>query len=243
MIERTHEIETMDGRMEGFAAHPDGDGPFPAVILYMDAPGIREELRDFSRRIATQGYYVLLPDMYYRLGRPRFDLAAGDEERKRMFAAMGSLSNELVVRDTRGMLSFLADQPQVASGPKGCIGYCMSGQYVVSAAGSFPQDFGAAASLYGVGIVTDEFDSPHLLADRVGAELYFGFAETDPWVPDNVIPELIASLDKHDVRYRIDTWPGTEHGFCFPERTGIYKEEAAERVWERVFDLYARRLR
>ena len=91
--------------------------------------------------------------------------------------------------------------------------------------------------------MTDELDSPHLLADRVGAELYFGFAETDPWVPDNVIPELIASLDKHDVRYRIDTWPGTEHGFCFPERIGIYKKEAAERVWERVFDLYGRRLR
>ncbi len=241
MIERTHEIETMDGRMEGFAVHPDGQGPFPAVILYMDAPGIREELRDFSRRIATEGYFVLLPDMYYRLGRLRFDLAAGDEERKRMFSAMESLSNELVVRDTRGMLSFLDEQPQVAAGPKGCIGYCMSGQYVVSAAGSFPEDFAAAASLYGVGIVTDEDDSPHLLADRIQAELYLGFAETDPWVPDTVPLEMIAALDKHEVRYRIDTWPGTEHGFCFPERD-VYVKDAAERVWERVFELYARRL-
>ena len=227
--------------MEGFVVHPEGEGPFPAVILYMDAPGIREELRDFSRRIATQGYYVLLPDMYYRLGRLRFDLAGGDEERKRMFVAMESLSNELVMRDTRGMLSFLEDQPQAAPGPKGCIGYCMSGQYVVSAAGSFPEDFGAAASLYGVGIVTDAQDSPHLLADRTRAELYLGFAETDPWVPDNVVPDLLAALDKHEVPYRIDTWPGTEHGFCFPERDA-YVKDAAERVWERVFDLYARRL-
>ena len=144
MIEETPSIETPDGQMEPFTVMPDGDGPFPAVILYMDAPGIRDELREFCRRIAAEGYYALLPDMYYRIG---FRMTRFDEQgMKEMFDAMRSLNNELVMRDTGAMLSFLASRAGVASGPKGCIGYCMSGQYVVSAAGTYPDDFGAAAS-------------------------------------------------------------------------------------------------
>ena len=239
MIEKTIDIETPDGLMESFAVHPDGAGPFPAVILYMDAPGIRNELRDFCRRIAGEGYYALLPDMYYRVGfrMTRFD----DEGMKEMFGAMRSLNNELVMRDTGAMLSFLAAESAVASGPKGCIGYCMSGQYVVSAAGSYPADIAAAASLYGVGIVTDRSDSPHLLAEKMKGELYLGFAETDEYVEDNVIPDLRTQLDEHGVDYRLDVWPGTQHGFCFPQRDA-YHEESAEQVWGLVFDLFKRKL-
>lgn len=239
MIEKTIDIETRDGQMESFAVHPDGAGPYPAVILYMDAPGIRNELRDFCRRIAGEGYYALLPDMYYRIG---FRMTRFDEDgMKEMFGAMRSLSNELVMRDTSAMLSFLASESAVASGPKGCIGYCMSGQYVVSAAGSYPDDLLAAASLYGVGIVTNRSDSPHLLADRMKGELYLGFAEIDEYVEDNVIPDLRTKLDEHSVDYRIDVWPGTHHGFCFPQRDA-YHEESAEQVWELVFDLFKRKL-
>jgi len=249
MIESTHQIETPDGTMTCFSVHPAEGGPHPAVILYMDAPGIREELRDFCRRIASQGYYALLPDMYYRPGTPEFDYgelmdpSTGAATMKKMFAAMESLTNELVMRDTRAMLDFLETQPAVKPGPKGCIGYCMSGQYVVSAAGTFPEDFAAAASLYGVAIVTDQPDSPHLLADRIRGELYLGFAETDEYVPDNVVPELVAALDANGVTHLTETFPNTHHGFCFPQRGAAYAKDAAERVWERVFDLYARRLR
>ncbi|MYH67267.1 MAG: dienelactone hydrolase family protein, partial [Dehalococcoidia bacterium] len=129
----------------------------------------------------------------------------------------------------------------VTAGPAGAIGYCMSGRNVVAAAGTFPERFGAFASLYGVGIVTDEDDSPHLLADRIKAELYLGFAEHDPFVPENVIPELSEALEASGVPHAIETHPGTEHGFCFPERPG-YVEDAAESVWRTVFDLYDRRL-
>ncbi len=246
MTEQTVSIATTDGDMESYIFRPDESGVYPAVILYMDAPGIREELFDFCRRIAKQGYCVLLPDMYYRLGQLRFDYNELANEtsdaRKRMFGAMYSLSNKLIVDDTRAMLEFLAADTLVKDGPKGCIGYCMSGQYVVSAVGSFPKDFGAGASLYGVGIVTDESDSPHRLAKDINAELYLGFAETDSYVPDNVIPDLKAELDEHSVTYKLDVWPGTEHGFCFPARP-LYKEDAAEQVWTIVFDLFERRLK
>jgi carboxymethylenebutenolidase len=106
----------------------------------MDAPGIREELRDFCRRIAGEGYYALLPDMYYRPGTTEFeyeelmDPETGAATMRKMFDAMGSLTNELVMRDTRAMLDFLATESAVKPGFKGCIGDCMIGQYVVSAA-------------------------------------------------------------------------------------------------------------
>jgi len=248
MIEATHRIETPDGTMESFSVHPEGGGAHPAIILYMDAPGIREELRNFCRRIAAEGYYVLLPDMYYRPGTPEFeyaqlmDPATGAATMKKMFAAMRTLTNELVMRDTRAMLDFLATQSAVKDGAKGCIGYCMSGQFVVSAAGTFPDDFAAAASLYGVSIVTDRPDSPHLLANRIRAELYLGFAEIDEYVPDNVVPELVAALDANSVTHHTEVFPDTHHGFCFPERGTAYAEAAAERVWKDVFALFARRL-
>jgi carboxymethylenebutenolidase len=236
------DITTADGSMETFVAHPDAAGSYPAVILYMDAPGIREELRDFARRIADQGYLCLLPDMYYRQGRMRFDLSKGEEEMKRMFSTMSTLTIEMVMRDTRAMLDCLADL-ETATLPAGVLGYCMSGRYVVAAAGNFPEQIAAVASLYGVGIVTDQADSPHLLADRIQAELYLGFAETDSYVEDSVVPDLQAALTEQGVTHTIETHPGTEHGFCFPGRGPMYVEAAAEKVWQIVFDLYARRLK
>ena len=245
MNEETVTIPTNDGSMTAYVFHNTDAGPQPAVILYMDAPGIREELFDFCRRIANEGYFVLLPDMYYRLGEIRFDYKKLVDEtlpfRKQMFDAMGSLNNKMVMDDTRGMLDFLADQPNANTDAMGCIGYCMSGQYVVSAAGTYPEHFAASASLYGVGIVTENDDSPHLLAEHMKGELYLGFADTDPYIPDNVVPTLKSALDEHNVTYTLDVWPETEHGFCFPNRP-VYREDAAEKVWTHVFDMYARKL-
>ena len=241
MTEFEVNVPTEDGQMECFVAHPDGTGPFPPVILYMDVPGIREELRNFARRIAGHGLMCVLPDLYYRDGRVRFDLSKGEEELKRMFAAGSKLSVDMIMRDTAGMLDWLADNAR-ATPQTGCIGYCMSGQFVVAAAGSFPDRIAAAASLYGVRIVTDMPDSPHLLADRIQGEVYLGFAAHDPFVEDNVIPDLSAALDAAGVEYTLETHADTEHGFCFPERPA-YAESAAEAVWQTVFDLYDRTLK
>lgn len=235
------EVTTPDGQMECFAAHPEGEGPFPAVILYMDVVGIREELRDMTRQIAAQGYLCLLPDQYYRDGKVRFDLSKGAEEMQRMFAMGGSLTVDRVMRDTRGMLEYLESNPVVA-GPTGCVGHCMGGQFVVAAAGTFPDQIGAGASLYGPRIVTDQPESPHLLADRIKGELYLGYAEHDPYVKDNEIPDLEAALDAHGVTYTLETHPGTEHGFCFPERPA-YAQAAAEKVWDTIFAMFQRTLK
>ena len=233
-------VATPDGHMDCFVCHP-GTGANPAVLVYMDAPGIREELRDMCRHIAAQGYAVILPDLYYRDGTVRFDLTKGNEEFKRMFAQVARLSVEMIMRDTQGLLDYCAASEFVA-GPTGCVGYCMSGQFVVAAAGTYPDQIAAAASLYGTRIVTDQADSPHLLANRIKGELYLGFAEHDHYVEDFVVPELSAALDAAGVTYVLETHPGTEHGFCFPQRPA-YNEAAAEKVWGRLFDLYGRTLK
>jgi carboxymethylenebutenolidase len=243
MIEKDVVVTTKHGAMPAFIAHPDGPGRFPPVIIYMDAPGIREELRNFARRIAKQGYFCLLPDMYYRNGLLRFDIPRRDDAMSTVIrAAMNTLTNALVADDTGGMLQFFDAHEKAAPGPVGCVGYCMSGRYVMTVAGRFPQRIAAAASLYGIGLVTDQKDSPHLLARDIKAEMYFGFAEVDPAVPSGVIPELTKALDKAGVRYSCETKMGTHHGYCFAERKD-YDAVAAEDTWTRLFDLWGRNLR
>lgn len=233
-------VPTADGTMNCYIAHPEGNGPYPAVILYMDVPGIRPELHRFAERIAAEGYACVLPDLYYREGKVSFDLSKGQAELQRMFSIGAKLTNAMIVSDTRGILAWLESRP-FATGHTGVIGYCMSGQFVVSVAGTFPDRIRAAASLYGVRIVTRQEDSPHLLAENIKAELYLGFAAHDPYVEDFVIPELRAALETHHVRHMIEIHADTEHGFCFPERPA-YNREAAERVWSTVFGLYRRNL-
>ena len=243
MIENVRDVGTRDGAMEIFTAHPEGPGPFPVVVLYMDAPGVREELYDFTRRIGAEGYFAVLPDLYYRRGRVRLDLrSATDPQRKEMFEHMRSLSNAGVAADTASLLAHLEDESAAASGPKGCIGYCMSGQFVMTVAGTFPEHFRACISCYGVGIVTDREDSPHNLAANVQGEIFFAFAENDEYVPDASIEVLRHTLSDAGISHDVEIYPATEHGFCFPERKWCYVKHAAEDVWQRSFAIWKRQL-
>ena len=234
------DVQTADGAMDCFIAHPQGDGPFAPVILYMDVPGIREELRDFARRLAADGFMCVLPDLYYREGKVRFDLSKGAEELQKMFAVGSKMSNAMVMRDTQGILDYLSASP-LAQELTGTVGYCMSGQFVLSAAGTFPSRIRATASLYGTRMVTKSEDSPHKLIPNIQGEIYLGFAEHDPYVEDFVVAALVESLDEHHISYSLETHPGTEHGFCFPQRPG-YVESAAESVWQTMLNMYARTL-
>jgi carboxymethylenebutenolidase len=243
LIEKEVTVTTRYGKMPAFVACPDAPGAFPAIIFYMDAPGYREELCNMARRIAKHGYFCILPDMYYRMGKLRFDLPRRNDAMTAVIrAAMNHLSNADVVDDTAGMIAFLDAQDKVKPGPVGCVGHCMSGRYITTVAACFPTRIAAAASLYGVGIVSDAADSPHLLLDRIKAELYYGFAETDSTVPEHVIPDLRAALDRAGTKYEIEIHPGTQHGFCFAERQA-YAPVAAEEAWSKVFSLWERKLK
>ena len=246
MIEETLDIQTRDGLMETFICRPERNGPFPPVFILMDAPGIRDELRDMTRRLASVGYYVLLPNLYYRAGRDTmFDrtvLDDGSEERARMRAIRTKMTIPPVMEDVGTMIDFVDAQAEAKTGPIGAHGYCMSGPYALAAAARYPDRIAAAASFYGTWLVSDAEESPHLNLYKIAGEAYIACAEHDDLAPLPMVEELRGLFEKAGTRGELEIHAGVHHGFAFPERW-CYDKPAAERHWERLFALYERNLR
>jgi carboxymethylenebutenolidase len=240
MIERQIQIDTLDGRMNTFVCHPERGGPHPVIIFFMDAPGIREELRDMVRRLSSAGYYVLLPNLYYRSGVEELGPYIGEAHtatRQQLMQLMGTLNIPMVMEDTDALLAFARRDGAASMGAMGCVGYCMSGRYAINAAVRHRDQIRAAASIYGTALVTDQPDSPHLAIHRTDSRLYFGCAETDQYAPREMIDKLRFELDTHGGNAEVEIYPGTHHGFAFPQRPA-YDKRAAERHWERLFALF-----
>jgi carboxymethylenebutenolidase len=246
VIEQTVDIATKHGATTTFIVHPEREGAHPVVLFFMDAPAIREELRDMARRIAAAGYYVMLPNLYYRSGvmeladLPKVEEAAA---RKRMFELMGSLSIPLVMSDGDALLDYADRDPAASNGKIATLGYCMSGQYAINFAARYPDRVAAAASIYGVQLVTDQADSPHLAAQKAKAEMYFACAEHDPYAPLEMVQALDQTVKSKNLNAEVELYAGVHHGFAFPQRGAVYDKAAAERHWERLFALWRRRLR
>jgi carboxymethylenebutenolidase len=240
VIERQIEIQTEDGQMNTFICHPERLGPHPAVLFLMDAPGIREELRDMARRLGTVGYYVMLPNLYYRSGVEELGPFVGEAHvatRQKLMQLMGTINIPMVMQDIDALVAFAAQDPAVSSSSIGCVGYCMSGQYAVNAAVRHPDRIRAAASIYGVALMTDKPDSPHLAPRHTAARLYFGCAETDQYAAPEMIDKLRTEMQSQRANAEVEIYPGTAHGFAFPQRPA-YNKPAAERHWERLFTLF-----
>jgi carboxymethylenebutenolidase len=242
MIERELDIATGDGAMNTFVVHPEEGGPFPVVLFYMDAPGKREELHDMARRIATVGYFVVLPNLYYRRSSDYWLRERTEAGFAEMFTYMHALDRGTVERDTAAMLHFVDGEPAADAARIGAVGYCMSGPFVIWAAAAFADRLRCIASIYGANLVTAAADSAHRMLDKVRCEAYFACAETDKWAPPETVAELEAALAAAGTRHRLEWYPGAEHGFAFPLRAGIYHKPSAERHWERLFSLFRRNL-
>jgi carboxymethylenebutenolidase len=242
MIEQHLDIPTADGAMNSFVVHPEEGGPFPVVLFYMDAPGKREELHDMARRIAAVGYYVVLPNLYYRRSRDFYLRERTEPAMAEMFAFMATLDAATTECDTRAMLRFVDAQAAADARRIGAVGYCMSGPFVMWAAAAFPERIACIASIHGANMATDKADSPHRMAPRIRCESYFACAEIDKWAPPADIEKLEAALREAGTPHRVEWYPAVEHGFVFPLRAGIYNRAAAERHWERLFSLFARTL-
>ena len=252
MIERTVEVPTPDGAMETFVTHPEDGGPFAPVVVYMDVWGIRDELFEIARRIATVGYYCVVPNLYYRQGRishlfrddqnRMLSLAKLDEAaREKVLAPMRELSDPMAMRDTGALIEFFRSEAMARDGHAGSIGYCMGGRHVLCAAGHYPETFTASASLHGTFLITDEADSPHLLADKFRGELYCGFGGNDPYTPPELVARMKEIMAPCEVDYRGVVHPGVDHGYALPDRD-IFDARAAARDWEIMFAMFARRL-
>ena len=248
MIENFINIKTKEGIIDTFEVMPDEGGPFPAIIIYMDAPAIREELRDMARRLASMGYYVLLPNLFYRVGKEGnypFTFSKIREDKSHftaMIKTMDDTTNSLIISDTSSLLEYLDTNSDVIKGNYGAVGYCMSGQYIVSIASSYPNSFKTLASFYGVKIYTDQDDSPHLKASDISADLYLAFAEHDTWVDEDLLSKIKIHFTKNTPNFKMEIYEGTEHGFAFPDRH-TYNKAAAEKHWSRLNTLFEKNLK
>jgi carboxymethylenebutenolidase len=243
---KTIDIKTPDGACDSYITCPNAGGPFAAVLFYMDGIGIRPVLREMADRLAAKGYYVLLPNMFYRRGHAApIDVAKilSPENRASLTDLVHSLTPERVVRDASVFLDFLDAQKEVASSmPVGLTGYCMGGGMVVRTAAHYPGRIASAASFHGGRLATDAPDSPHRLVNRITAELYFGHADQDAGMTAQDIAQLNEALREAGTRHRTELYTGALHGFTMPDLP-VYNKAACDQHWDRLFALYAKTLK
>ena len=240
------QISTPDGTCPASLHVPEGDGPWPGVLLFPDAGGARETMRVMSDRLAGMGYVALVPDVYYREGEwTPFDIAtvfSDENERARLSGFMSSLTRDRIVSDTGAYLDYLLSRPEVGGTTAGTTGYCMGGRLSLITAGAHPDKVGAAASFHGGRIaVEDDPESPHLAADRISATVYVAGAEDDGSFTPEQAQLLDSALTEAGVPHTVEFYPA-KHGFAVPDNP-TYDAAAEERHWKALETLYASALR
>lgn len=242
-----HDVEVpMGDQVAAASLHvPDGDGPWPAVVLYPDAAGLRDAHRDMAEHLAGLGYVTLVPDVYYRSAPwAPFDAAtvfSDPDERARLFELMGTVTPDFIAADARAFVTFLQARPETTGGPVGTTGYCMGGRTSMIVAARLGDAVGAAASFHGGGLaVADSVDSPHLRASDITATVYVAGAIEDSSFTDSQRDLLEVALTEAGVSHLVETYPA-HHGFAVPDND-TYDEAAASRHWNALAELYGRTL-
>ncbi len=249
VVESDVTVKTPDGACDAAFIHP-ALGAYPGVIIWPDAAGLRPTMRDMAKRVAAEGYSVLVPNLFYRVSKaPQFTTAANIDFRspdtmaklRPLMSSVQSAGN--AEKDAVAYVAFLDEQPQVDKTKKiGTQGYCMGGALVVRTAASVPDRIGAGASFHGGGLVTDKPDSPHLLAPQIKARMYFGVAASDDQRQPDAKDRLKESFAKAGVPAEIEVYPA-KHGWCVPDMpveggAPIYDKAQAERAWSKLVALY-----
>lgn len=248
MTRSTVTIKTRDGETQTAVFRPDvGNGPWPAVLVYQDGRGVRQALYEIGQRIASAGYFVILPDLFYRAGPftpPDPVQFAQDAELRKQWQSkyMATATKSNIKSDTEAFLAFLAQEKDVSSLSIGTTGYCMGGGLSLSAAGNFPDRVIAAASYHGGNLATDDAESPHLLAAKIRAEVYVAGAVEDASFPDSQKRLLTDSLAAAKVRHVVETYDGAKHGWV-PTDSVVYDRAASDRHYQTLLALFERTLK
>ncbi|MFZ5669510.1 MAG: dienelactone hydrolase family protein [Pseudomonadota bacterium] len=246
VVEADVEAATPDGTADAVLFHPEGPGAWPAVLIWPDVVGLRQVFREMGRRLAGEGYVVLVPNPYYRVARapvvgPTFNFANPDD-RARLTPMRASLTPEAVDRDSAAYVAFLDARPQTDKGRKaGVQGYCMGGALSFRTAAAAPGRIGAVASFHGAGLATDAPTSPHRLAARTSAEYLVLIADNDDQQDPGAKDRLKAAFDAAGLASRVEVYKGARHGWCV-RGSQVYDEAAAERAWAELLALYRRAL-
>jgi carboxymethylenebutenolidase len=239
------DIKTRDGSCPSYVHRPSGNGPWPAVLVFMDGLGIRPAMLEVGERLATHGYFVLLPDLFYRSGpyepMDAHSVFADPEKRKVLGEKFGLATQANIMSDTRAFLDYLAAQPDVKAGGIGTTGYGMGGLMSLTAAGTYPDRIVATASYHGGRLATDAPESPHLLAPKIKSRVYVAGATEDPSFTDDMKARLEDALTKAGVEHTIETYPA-KHGWVFRD-TPVYDAAASERHWKTLLALLDAKLK
>ncbi|MGJ7906430.1 dienelactone hydrolase family protein [Actinopolyspora sp. H202] len=243
------DVPTPDGVADAYLTHPDDAAAHPAVLFYMDAFGLRPHLTAMADRLAAAGYTVLVPNVFYRHGRapvvelPEFiDPGRRPEIFDEIGPMMRELTPELAMRDAGAYLDWLRQRPEADGAAVGVTGYCMGAVLALRTAGTHPDQVAAMAGFHGGGLASEEPDSPHLLAGNITAELYFGHADQDHALPPEQIERLDRALTDAGVVFHSEVYPGAGHGYTQAD-TAAYDEQANERHWSALLDLFDRTLK
>src|SRR4051812_39497254 len=248
VTETNVEIKTADGTCDAAFIHP-ATGSHPGVLIWPDAFGLRPSMRDMAKRLAAEGYSVLVPNPFYRVAKsPVFEDASKVDfakERPKITPLMGSIQADgTVERDAPAFVAWLDMQKEVDRNKKiGTQGYCMGGGLVVRTAAAVPNRIGAGASFHGGGLVTDRPNSPHLLAPKIKARMYFGIASNDDMKQPDAKDKLKEAFAGAKVPAEIEVYAGV-HGWCvrdMPKQQNgapIYDKNDAERAWAKLVSLY-----
>jgi carboxymethylenebutenolidase len=251
VVETNVEIRTPDGTCDAAFVHS-ATGSYPAVVIWPDAFGLRPSMRDIAKRLAIEGYSVLVPNPFYRVAKaPVFEDASnfnfGDPaQRSKLTPLMGSINAEgAAERDAVAFIAWLDAQRQVDRTKKvGTQGYCMGGALVVRTAAAASNRVGAGASFHGGGLVTPNPNSPHLLAPKIKARMYFGVAANDDAQQPDAKTKLKEAFDAAKVPVEVELYPQAQHGWCVPDMPKqpngqpIYNKPDAERAWGKLLALY-----
>jgi carboxymethylenebutenolidase len=238
------EVKTPDGTCDTVFIHP-AKGLHPGVLVWPDSAGLRPVIRDLGKRIASEGYAVLLPNHLYRMARaPVFDESfnpvqnPADRDMYRRITAP-FFAPGAAERDAVAYVAFLDAQRQVNKKKKiGTHGYCLGGPYVLKTAAARPERVGAGASFHGGFLVTDKPGSPHLLAPKIKARLYFAIASDDDKREPDVKDKLREAFAAAKVRAEIEVYPNALHGWCVPDSKAADNKTDAERAWGKLLALY-----
>jgi len=249
VVETDVEVKTPDGTCDAAFIHP-ASGSHPGVLLWPDAFGLRPSMREMAKRLAAEGYSVLVPNPFYRISKAPFTDAstfnfANPDDMKKLGPLMGSVNAPgNAEKDAVAYVAFLDAQKPVNKSKKiGTQGYCMGGPLVVKTAAALPDRIGAGGSFHGGGLVTDKPESPHLLAPKIKARMYFGIASNDDMRQPDAKDKLKEAFTAAKVPVEIEVYSGSLHGWCvpdMPQQNGkpIYNKADAERAWGKLLALY-----
>jgi carboxymethylenebutenolidase len=244
MIEKQVDVKTPGGVADCELFYPDEQGSWPGIIVYTDIGGLRPVFRDMAKRLAAEGYAVLVPNPFYRVSRvPVYHdpFKFGEEKTAaRMAELRPSVTAAGAMQDAPAFVDFLLSQKQV-KGKIGTVGYCMGGGLAMRTAAAAPDTVAACATFHGSQLASADPNSPHTLAPKIKAEMYLGFSIEDRTMPPEAVEKLKAALDAAGVKYDSEVYAGARHGWCVKDHT-VYNEPQAERAWSHMVGLFRKAL-